>query len=381
MIKLPSLLLINYSPYGGGSTVALYRLAAELADRHYTVGIASPPNSWLEEQVDQKKIALFWLGNSGDRKRHSMTARPIPFFLKALFTSIELRKIILAGRWDIVHVNTLPNISGAIAAKMTKRPWLWHIHEVSFSSPLVLEVLRFSAHMLGKIFVCPSASAVGLFKSKNPLQIPNFISDDWADMPEESTVTIKKRFGIQPEHRVVLWIGGIEPRKGFDKVLDMLTCSDPFKETVFVSAGLTSDKYSEYYSKLKARAEKSPTPVIFISDMQDPRPLYKISDAVLQTSLIPEAFGLTVLEAMAFGKPVICSGLGGTAEFVRHGISAHVLEDSKSETLRRAVLKVLNEPEYAEQIGVGARQTAVKFFSSSIVPRWEDTYKTLASFR
>ena len=238
MIKLPSLLFINYSPYGGGSTVALYRLAAELADRHYTVGIASPPNSWLEEQVDQKKIALFRLGNSGGRKPRSMAAGAIAFFLKALLTSIEIRKIILAGRWDIVHVNTLPNISGAVAAKMTKRPWLWHIHEVSFSSPLVLRVLRFSAQMLGEIFVCPSASAGALFERKNPLQIPNFIPDDWADMPEESTVTLKKQFGIKPEHRVVLWIGGIEPRKGFDKVLDMLTCSDRFKETVFVFAGL-----------------------------------------------------------------------------------------------------------------------------------------------
>ena len=380
MSKLPSLLFINYSPYGGGSTVALYRLAAGLAGRGYPVGIASPSNRWLEEQIDRNRIRLFRLDSAGGPSPRSMIPGAWVFFFRSLRASIELRKIIRAGSWDVVHVNTLPNFAGAAAARLTKKPWVWHIHEVSFSSPLVFRMVRFSALMLGDIFVCPSASAGALFAGKKPIRIPNGIPDDWADSPKEGVATLKRRFGIKPGHRVVLWIGGIEPRKGLETVLEMLAASPEFEETVFVCAGLTSERYAAYYEHLRVRAEQSCTPVRFVADIPDPRPLYKMSDIVLQTSLVPEAFGLTVLEAMVFGKPVICSGLGGTAEFVRHGVSAHVLADSETETLRSAVSKVLHEPDYAEKIGAGARQAARQFFSSSIIARWEDLFAKLAGF-
>ncbi|MEX1062673.1 MAG: glycosyltransferase [Balneolaceae bacterium] len=67
--------------------------------------------------------------------------------------------------------------------------------------------------------------------------------------------------------------------------------------------------------------------------------------------------GLTViLEAMAMGKPVICSSVEGQIDVIRDGITGIYVPQGDPDALRKAILHLWNHPEQAEQMGKAARE-------------------------
>jgi len=89
--------------------------------------------------------------------------------------------------------------------------------------------------------------------------------------------------------------------------------------------------------------------------------LYHIMDIVSVPSLT-EGFGLTAIEAMAAGKPVVASRVGGLAEIVEDGVSGILVEPQDHEQLAAAIVKCLEFPGHAADLGAaGSRRVAALF--------------------
>lgn len=71
-----------------------------------------------------------------------------------------------------------------------------------------------------------------------------------------------------------------------------------------------------------------------------------------------EVFGYTVLEAMAFGCPVVASNAGGIPEMIDHGVNGLLFEAGKVEPLIENIRFLLNSPALAEKLGSAARFSA-----------------------
>jgi glycosyltransferase involved in cell wall biosynthesis len=90
------------------------------------------------------------------------------------------------------------------------------------------------------------------------------------------------------------------------------------------------------------------------------RDAYEESDAVLFPVRGDEPWGLVPLEAMGVGRPVISTARGGTAEFVRDGDNALVIEPDDPRAVAQAVERLAHDEPLREALIAGGRRTAAR---------------------
>ena len=93
--------------------------------------------------------------------------------------------------------------------------------------------------------------------------------------------------------------------------------------------------------------------------------VYSISDIVVLPSL-REGTPLVLLEAMACGKPVVATRVGGIPEIIEHGEDGLLVRPKDVEGLSKAILTLLEDPGLREEMGKKARRRAVKEFDWDI---------------
>jgi glycosyltransferase involved in cell wall biosynthesis len=76
-----------------------------------------------------------------------------------------------------------------------------------------------------------------------------------------------------------------------------------------------------------------------------------------------ELFGKAVVEAMACGKPVIATNVGGTAEIIQDGAKDIPVSPASSEAIAVGVARLINDAQERRRIGERTRETVVKCFS------------------
>ena len=71
-----------------------------------------------------------------------------------------------------------------------------------------------------------------------------------------------------------------------------------------------------------------------------------------------EDYGLTAIEAMAYGKPlIVCRDGGNLVNFVEHGVNGFVVEP-EGPAIAEAVNLLIDDPALAQKLGAAARETA-----------------------
>jgi glycosyltransferase involved in cell wall biosynthesis len=73
---------------------------------------------------------------------------------------------------------------------------------------------------------------------------------------------------------------------------------------------------------------------------------------------------LSILEAMAAGKPVIASDIAGTNETIVHEQTGLLVPPANSAALAAAIRRLLSSREFAKQLAVGGKARAQEYFSA-----------------
>ena len=89
--------------------------------------------------------------------------------------------------------------------------------------------------------------------------------------------------------------------------------------------------------------------------------LYDGGDLLLNTALWEEPFGLTTVEAMARGLPVIGSGVGATVEIIAPGVNGVLTPPGDERALAAAIQRLAADPSLRARLGAAARRTAERF--------------------
>lgn len=98
----------------------------------------------------------------------------------------------------------------------------------------------------------------------------------------------------------------------------------------------------------------------------------------LLPSIGPETFGIVMLEAMATGRPVIASRIGGLVDVVVDGETGYLVPPGDPLALRQAIERLLADPGLRERMGQAARRRVIEFQASTVVPRIEAAYRELS---
>lgn len=105
---------------------------------------------------------------------------------------------------------------------------------------------------------------------------------------------------------------------------------------------------------------------------------YKAADFCVFPS-IRDSFGLTLLEALASGLPVIASKRGGTPEVITHGEDGLLFEPDDENALPNAILSLSQNTELRKKLSVNATKTSVKYSWEKIGEKYLSLYRSLCS--
>ncbi len=119
--------------------------------------------------------------------------------------------------------------------------------------------------------------------------------------------------------------------------------------------------------------------IVVTGAQTDVRPFVAVCDVMVICSVAVETFSLAALEAMAMGKPVIHSDLGGAAELIANGENGYVFPVGDTAALIEK-LAVLSDSAVARSMGVNARNIVKTHFSeTTMVDRYERLLRELCA--
>jgi glycosyltransferase involved in cell wall biosynthesis len=170
----------------------------------------------------------------------------------------------------------------------------------------------------------------------------------------------------------VLFVGRLTPHKGVDRLIRALPAG---AHLICVGTGGHDPRPPESGYPALLRRLAAGRPVTFAGEVPDdelPR-LYRRARVLVLPSVhhtcygrevaISELLGLSVLEAMASGTPVVCSRLGGLTEVVRDGETGFLVTPGDVDELHDRLATLLRNPGLAARIGRAARDLALQDFT------------------
>jgi len=93
--------------------------------------------------------------------------------------------------------------------------------------------------------------------------------------------------------------------------------------------------------------------------------LYALADLVVVPSVWPEPLSRVLLEAMAMGRAVVGTRVGGTPELIEEGVNGLVVTRSRPDELADAILALLRDPERRAAMGAAGRRLLVERFDAT----------------
>lgn len=211
------------------------------------------------------------------------------------------------------------------------------------------------------VVMCPSQMLVndlgraGWLDPSKTWVVPSAVDlDRWADLPPP---------GSNPPR--ALAVGRIEPRKGPHLLIEAcgaLSRELTDLETVFVGDAGGGSEDSSYLAELKVKAEQLDTAVTFVGQVpRDELPAWYGSARVVVLASTYDNFPMAGLEALASGRPLVCTRQTGLAPFIEAARAGAVV-DNPSE-LSGALRPFLVDPDLANETGRRARELAENEFS------------------
>jgi glycosyltransferase involved in cell wall biosynthesis len=168
----------------------------------------------------------------------------------------------------------------------------------------------------------------------------------------------------RPQARRLLFVGQVLPHKGVHTLVEAMALLGSSAPVTLTIAGDADNPYG-HELRQRVRELKLEETVSFRGRV--PRAgivaLYHEHDVLVFPSVWNEPFGITILEAMACGLPVVATGTGGSGEVVHDGENALVFAPGDAEACARQIGRLLRDEELFERIRRSARGSVERDFT------------------
>jgi glycosyltransferase involved in cell wall biosynthesis len=187
----------------------------------------------------------------------------------------------------------------------------------------------------------------------------------------------REKLGVGPDRRVVLSVGRMDPIKDFSTLIRAFrTVVQEVPDALLVIAGGGDGRYIE---DLRQNAERLGIGdwVRFLGNRRDVPDLLDACDVFALTS-ISEAASMTILEAMAAGRPVVATRTGGNAELVVDGDTGYLAPVGDHGSISNALVDVLTHQERADAMGAAGRARLESLFTlETTLGAYRELYETI----
>ena len=315
---------------------------------------------------------------------HNKTDKVKRFTFRDLFNDfrqlrviLQLHRAVKQHAIALIHANSLSvALLGGIVAKLNRIPIL--MHKRYATSYGILD--KICEKLLHRVILVSEATRWDFAPEAKQTLIYNGVDLEAFQASQIEVETLRSEFfsenakPIESESELPILVGvvtRITPEKGIHFLVRAMaelkkTFSDDSDDIkLLIVGGPYFQKDYDYMASLKQEVADLGVgdSVIFTGFLSDTRVVTTLLDIVLVPSIIPEACPRTIIEAMAVGKPVIATPLGGSKELVipETGI---LVPPENAEAIASAIAKLAADREQLTAMGKAARERAEQLFSS-----------------
>jgi glycosyltransferase involved in cell wall biosynthesis len=208
----------------------------------------------------------------------------------------------------------------------------------------------------------------------------------YADIQPTAEPSARQAWGIGPDETTLLFVGAVVPEKGLRELLRslqqvrrvrpdlrwrLLIAGDAGLWATIDGSPLQADRYTE-----ETRALGRDLPINWLGvAAHDVMPrLYAAVDVVVCPSIWDDPFPTVNLEAMAAGRAVIASRVGGVPEAVLDGVTGVLVGPGDERRLSEALVQIIACPEQRLRLGAAGRARAQQFSSAAVAERLDFVY-------
>ncbi|MDB4225829.1 glycosyltransferase [bacterium] len=233
----------------------------------------------------------------------------------------------------LIYVNTMLPFGAGLAGLIMRKPVVYHIHETYLTPPLLKRFLRLIISWSAKkvIFVSNAVNKLESFKNKEQHIIYNSLPQNFTDAVNQDGYDLQNKGGFN-----VLMISSLKTYKGINEFVSLAnSLKTNSKITFTLVLNASKEETENYFNK-----STLPANIELVTKQENVTQYYQKSSLVLNLSKVDECvetFGLTILEAMAFGIPVIVPPVGGPAEIVTDGVEGYLMASYDIESIAEKI--------------------------------------------
>lgn len=326
----------------------------------------------LHEAAERAGMKTMWLGCRSSLDYPSAISR--------------LTKLIRTEKFDILHLNeSIQAALGGIASRWARSGIrIFHRHHLRIEGThrLYSSLATRTSHLT--MAVSQAVADEALREGTRP----STVRVAYNGVPEPRSVSsgeapaIKRSLGTPDNHALVLMLGLLRPEKGQASLLKAVPhLLDQCSNFTIAIVGSEPERVrnpraplGEYALELRSLAAQVGGSVRFVDHQTDTAPWFAAADVVVVPSHT-EAFGLVAAEAMATGRPVVCTGVGGLPEIVTDDETGLVVPNLDPQGLAAAIFRLLSQPRLRADYGkAGRARYRAHFTLNAMVRRWIEVY-------
>lgn len=373
--QLRVLLLINQLTIGGAELQLIELTRGLDRRRFYPIVCTLASNQPLEHELASEGVHLVSLER---RERHDFA--PLPKLIRLLKRErVHIIQTILSPA-------TFFGLTASMAAGTPVKVGTEHSSGHLKPGPLVSRLYRFAEDRLTRfadVVVAVSEAGRGYLiargiRSDKTRVIYNGVSPDRTVASQEQTLAVRRQLGLPANAQVIGIAARLAEAKDHETFLRAAAqVREALPSTYFVVMG---DGPLRPRLEMLARQLGLASQVFFVGNQLEAGPFINCFDVAVLSSYAGESCSMFLLEAMAIGKPVVCTDVGGNREIVTDGENGFLVPTRAPEKLAQGLLSLLTDPARAKAMGEQAkRKFQERFTLERMVQEHERLYLELWS--
>lgn len=280
------------------------------------------------------------------------------FITSVRYLWIQAYTFILALRFmfsrnTVFYINTLLPIGPAFAGKLMGKRVVYHYHENAFVKGNVYRFLAKAMQILADKIICVSSYQASMLDEKDKIiVVPNALEPTVACRLKNDTL---KAYN----HQNVLMISSLKKYKGIHEFFILSSQLQDFCFTLVINE--EAEAIKQY---IKRESLIVPENLLVLPRQEDVSHIYRNASMLLNLTnkdYFVETFGLTTLEAMTAGLPVIVPNVGGISELVEDGINGYKIDVSDLPRIAEVISNILTDRELYQRLSENALSTSAKY--------------------
>lgn len=306
--------------------------------------------------------------------------------LKAFF---DIWRIIKKYNPLIVHTHSSKaGLLGRLAAKLARVPIIIHTphghvffgYFGSFKTKIFIILERFVSRITDKIVALTNEEKKDYIKfrianeDKFDVIYSGIELNKFKELPFNENQNFKRELGIPENYLVVGTVGRLVPVKGPEFLIEAAKyIISKYPEVFFI---FTGDGPLEQNLERQAFKSGIKDNIIFLGWRNDIAGIISVYDIFALPSL-NEGMGRVLVEAMALGKPIVASNVGGIPDLVTHGKNGFLVPPKNPEKLAKYIQILIGDKEKRKKMGQAGKEMVKNFSKEKMVEKIANLYEEL----